>query len=718
MGLVMAAVIPGGNPSAVATAAESGGDWSRLAGPDRFGTAAATAAAAFPNGAEVVYLARADLPVDAVAAGSLDDGPVLLVPTDGPVPPATERAIVDLAPSTVIALGGSAAVSDAVLRAAANAGDQERPTDRIAGADRYGTATAISRRAFPDGSHAAFVAAGIPDALAAGVLTDGPVLLVPPGADELPPVVRRELDRLDLTVVHILTGPAKLDQAILRPLDDPDDPGGRVDFFASYGPDRIATATRIAEFQFGTVEVPTVYVAAADSQVDALSAGSLRDGPILLAPTCGPLPEVLTERLEILDPAEVVGLGGPAAVCDDVLDRIASYARAPFPELATTGTLHNATPAPRDHVEPFLGSRVTPLAWSRDGDRLLVFGTPPGRPFGVGDPPPGASGIDLYVHDIATDALLPVQVPDGWWVYDPELAALTADGSEVFVAASKSAGREIETWLLALPVGEGPARKVRRGSAEAASGSTVVLGSDGAPSTNVFTVVDTTDESTWDPGLDRSDVSEIIPTPDADALLYHTYPRQSVMLVRRDGTRRTLAEPESPTRCRVHGVFAHDVSDDASHALVRFTASTPPDAPTDCPRAFASEVRVLEVATGRSAPLATADGDPIGELIHDATLSPDGSVIAFGVTPAARDGGPFDGAPGPVDGERAVLYRVGTADLLAGDPDYRAVSSGADWEHAHAPVAAVAGSRIAWTAVADGRVHGLPSEVVLYRVPG
>lgn len=733
VGLLTSAIVPAGGASAIATAAETEEHrWSRLAGPDRFGTAAETAGAAFPDGAEVVYLARADLPVDAVAAGSLDDGPVLFVPTDGPVPPATERAIVDLAPSTVVALGGPAAVSDAVLRAAADAGEEERATDRVAGADRYATAAAISRRAFPAGSDAAFVAAGIPDALAAGVLTGGPVLLIPPHADELPPVVRRELERLDLSVIHILTGRAKLDPAILHPLDDTGDPEGRVAFPEWYGPDRIATATRIATLHFGTVEVPTVYIASADSQVDALSAGSLSDGPILLAPTCGPLPDILTEQLEVLDPAAVIGLGGPEAICDDVLDAIASHVRAPFAEPPTTGTLHNATPAPPDHVEPYYGSLVTPLVWSRDGDRLLIAGTPPGRSSGFGDPAPGSSGIGLYVHDTAADALLPVQAPDGWSVGSAELATLGADGSEVFIEASKEAADHsgIETWLLALPVGEGRARKVHRGFVRAASGSAVVLGDQDPETTNDFTVVDTTDGTSWDPDLDRADVSETIPTPDAEALLYHSSPRRSVTMVRRDGTRRTLVEPEPPTRCRVHGVFAHDISDDASHAIVQFTASTPPDAPADCPRSPASEVRVLEVATGRSAPLATADGDPTGVSIHSATLSADGRVIAFSATPAAPpvpteqggytygpapDGEPFDGAPGPQDGERSIIYHVWTSSLFAGEPEYRAVSTGVEWEHAHAPVVSATGVHIAWKAVVDGRVHGLPREVVLYR---
>lgn len=57
-----------------------------LAGPTRIETAVAIARAAFPDGAEVAYLARADQFADAVADGTLTDGPVLLVPSCGELP--------------------------------------------------------------------------------------------------------------------------------------------------------------------------------------------------------------------------------------------------------------------------------------------------------------------------------------------------------------------------------------------------------------------------------------------------------------------------------------------------------------------------------------------------------------------------------------------------------------------------------------------------------
>lgn len=93
----------------------------RLAGADRFATSVAIARAAFPDGAPVVYLARADDFADALAGGSLRDGPLLLVPGCGDVPPTVLEEVRRLDPQRIVALGGPAAVCDAVLDATAAA---------------------------------------------------------------------------------------------------------------------------------------------------------------------------------------------------------------------------------------------------------------------------------------------------------------------------------------------------------------------------------------------------------------------------------------------------------------------------------------------------------------------------------------------------------------------------------------------------------------------
>lgn len=158
--------------------AAAGRETRRLSGADRFETAAAIAAHGFPSGPTTAYLVNGSITPDAVVAGSLQDGPVLLTSQDGRgIPPATAAAIAELGPGSVVALGGTASVSDEALAEAA-AG---RATERVGGADRYDTARLIADRAYPSRTSRVYLARGdgenFVDALSAGMLTDGPVLL-------------------------------------------------------------------------------------------------------------------------------------------------------------------------------------------------------------------------------------------------------------------------------------------------------------------------------------------------------------------------------------------------------------------------------------------------------------------------------------------------------------------------------------------------------------
>ena len=64
---------------------------------------------------------------------------------------------------------------------------------------------------------------------------------------------------------------------------------------------------------------PVVYLIPEDVTPDALAASSLRDGPVLVVPPCGDLPEVVSAEIRRLGPDEVVALGGESAVCDDIV---------------------------------------------------------------------------------------------------------------------------------------------------------------------------------------------------------------------------------------------------------------------------------------------------------------------------------------------------------------------------------------------------------------
>lgn len=104
------------------TAAPSGSrTTARLAGADRYTTAVAVSRAQFLNGADTVYIARADAFADALAGGVLTEGPILLVPQCGTVPAPVLNEVRRLGATHVVALGGPSAVCDAVHRAVAAA---------------------------------------------------------------------------------------------------------------------------------------------------------------------------------------------------------------------------------------------------------------------------------------------------------------------------------------------------------------------------------------------------------------------------------------------------------------------------------------------------------------------------------------------------------------------------------------------------------------------
>ncbi|MBN9187350.1 cell wall-binding repeat-containing protein [Microbacterium sp.] len=93
------------------------GTVTRASGADRYATSAALSAVTFASGVPVVYLADGltfpDALSGAAAAGSRG-GPVLLVEPGG-IPEATADELIRLAPKKIVALGGTGALTDAVL---------------------------------------------------------------------------------------------------------------------------------------------------------------------------------------------------------------------------------------------------------------------------------------------------------------------------------------------------------------------------------------------------------------------------------------------------------------------------------------------------------------------------------------------------------------------------------------------------------------------------
>jgi len=149
----------------------------RLAGPDRFGTAAAVAAD-IPSPAVVLLATGDDFP-DALAAGAAaaSMGGVVLLTDGSSMAPATSAWLAQDPKVPVYAIGGPAVVADPSAVA-------------VAGADRYATAVAVAQQFFKTET-GAVIASGVnfPDALSASPLAgvlDRPVLLTDPNALSAP----------------------------------------------------------------------------------------------------------------------------------------------------------------------------------------------------------------------------------------------------------------------------------------------------------------------------------------------------------------------------------------------------------------------------------------------------------------------------------------------------------------------------------------------------
>ncbi|QDC25607.1 cell wall-binding repeat-containing protein [Georgenia yuyongxinii] len=218
-----------GGPAAVSKAvadllraystANTADEVTRLAGDDRYGTAAAVAAK-YPERVAVAYLATGTDYPDALTGAALaghTGGPVLLTRSDS-LPTATADALATLQPRRIVVLGGPGAVSKAVvdrLPAYATANTTDEVT-RLAGEDRYGTAAAVAGK-YPKGVEIAYVATGtdFPDALTGAALaasTGGPVLLTRPGT--LPAFTATALGNLAPRHVTILGGTAAVSTTV------------------------------------------------------------------------------------------------------------------------------------------------------------------------------------------------------------------------------------------------------------------------------------------------------------------------------------------------------------------------------------------------------------------------------------------------------------------------------------------------------------------------
>ena len=353
----------------------------RLAGTDRFETAAAVADAAYPSGADVAIIANARNYPDALAGAALaglKSAPLLLTDADA-LPDVTAEELDALGVSSVYILGGTVAVSQAVEDTLA----ESYTVTRLAGTDRYATAQAIGSEVGAanvgsvGGIKTALVATGLDFADA---LAGGPIAAAGPGAgvlpillvnDDVPAATSTAISSLGIKQVILLGGTSAISTTVEAKLVAAT--GNPAIRYA--GQNRFETATKIADAAKTTFGFPLTQALLANAFAfpDALTGGpygGTQKAPLLLTNTSSLPTETstwLTNNRSTV--ATVTALGGTAVITSSVLDAAQTAATSPAPTRvnetiavspSTAVTLTNGST--RDYTATGLGTSAADIA--------------------------------------------------------------------------------------------------------------------------------------------------------------------------------------------------------------------------------------------------------------------------------------------------------------------------------------------------------------------
>lgn len=299
----------------------------RLSGPSRFETAVAISQELFPGdgSASAVALARADNFADALAGGPFakaQNASLLLTSTDS-LHPATQAELQRVLPAggTVFVLGGTAAVSDAVVGQVEALG---YTVQRISGPTRYATATEIARNTTGNAREVWFADGNtFGNALAAGAAAAGrsdAVLLLLNGAEPTADIDAYLAEGDNTAAQQYLLGPLQESSDLIAVQANRTwDEGSPIANAAALASDPIEG--------FDPSAVSAVALASAEAFPDGLAGGVLagRLGIPLLLTGQGSLAGEAAAAMDALAPlAEAYLFGGEAALSADVAAAAAS----------------------------------------------------------------------------------------------------------------------------------------------------------------------------------------------------------------------------------------------------------------------------------------------------------------------------------------------------------------------------------------------------------
>jgi putative cell wall-binding protein len=315
------------------------GSVTRIAGGDRFESAALVSAQRFTPGVPVAYVATGGSFPDALAGGpaaGMTGGPILLTQPSA-LPDVTAAELERLQPARIVILGGTGAVGAAVETSLR---DYAPTVSRFAGGDRFATSVAVSEGTFSPGVPRVFIATGtdFPDALAAGPaggIAPGPILLS--RRDCVPSAVYDEVTRLDPAEIIILGGTAVLAPSVEAGYvcdDEPTGGGGGGGGGGSTEDDTIPGSDPASGFH-------VIYAVPSDQQFDATVPDAIRHELKMVSDwfagqTGGPRPaldreaggtRVQIDQVKLTKTRAEIDAGGTTAIKDEIRASTPQYFR-------------------------------------------------------------------------------------------------------------------------------------------------------------------------------------------------------------------------------------------------------------------------------------------------------------------------------------------------------------------------------------------------------
>ena len=287
-----------------------------MSGADRIATSVAAAQTAFPaaGSAAAVILVRSDAFADALAGTPFavaKHGPLLLNPTAGLDARVSAEIQRVLAPGgAVYLLGGTAALTPAVATSVAALGFS---VVRVAGPDRFATATFIANMIGPPSTIFEADGTTFADALSAGTAAaaTGGVVVLTSGATAMA-ATTNYLAANAGAKRYAIGGPAAAADRSATPF---------------VGTDRFATSVLVAQAFFAAPKA--IGLASGIAFPDALSGGAVAGaahGPIVLVPATGLLPTSVVGYLTTAATSATAAwlFGGTTAIVPQVFDEAAA----------------------------------------------------------------------------------------------------------------------------------------------------------------------------------------------------------------------------------------------------------------------------------------------------------------------------------------------------------------------------------------------------------